>query len=186
MYSLTLHFGSLYWAGNYLSSPFPDGTSEVREMKPLAQWGMVRKQWKSFIHPRCFCLILLTAWGSEGWYSSEEIWQKLLSQEVTEQEKAWNFAPNYVLFNLAFPVANKAKLSAEVLPLGSHQEFWLLIWADHFGQVVQPPYSHLPIYKSEIIIAFQWPFFFWTGLHHLFSLICFVWVGRKLFSASSQ
>lgn len=116
--------------------------------------------------PNCFCFILLTAWGSEGWYSSQESWQELLGQGVTEQEKAWEFYPNYVLFNLAIPIACKAKVPAEVLPLGGHQEFWLLIWADDFGQVAQPPCSNLPIYKSGIIIAsslwgiFQWLFLF--------------------------
>lgn len=137
------------------------------------------------------CFILLTAQGSRAWYGSQESWQGLLGQGVTEQEKAWEFYPNYVLFTLAFPLAYQAKLPAEFLPLGGHQEFWLLIWAEYFGQVAQPPCSNLPIYKSGIIIAsslwgtFQW-LFFWTGLHHLFPLICFVWVGRKLFSANSQ
>lgn len=94
---------------------------------------------------------------------------------------------------MAFPVADKARLSAEVSSLGSHQELWLLIWADHSGQVVQPSYSHLPIYKSGIIIAsslwgtFQWLFFFFflnrVTSFVLLNLLC---LGRQEIIFSQQ
>ena len=93
---------------------------------------------------------------------------------------------------MAFPVADKARLSAGVLSLGSHQELWLLIWADHSGQVVQPSYSHLPIYKSGIIIAsslwgtFQWLFFFFLNRVTSFVLLNLLCLGRQEIIFSQQ
>lgn len=77
--------------------------------------------------------------------------------------------------------------------MGSHQELWLLIWADHSGQVVQPSYSHLPIYKSGIIIAsslwgtFQWLFFsFFLNRVTSFVLLNLLCLGRQEIIFSQQ
>ena len=77
--------------------------------------------------------------------------------------------------------------------MGSHQEHWLLIWADHSGQVVQPSYSHLPIYKSGIIIASSlWGnvsmafFFFFLNRVTSFVLLNLLCLGRQEIIFSQQ